>query len=47
MSQPIFKKVSNTRFHEKASRGSRADTLGRTDEYDGGNRRFPRVYGRA
>ena len=47
MSQPIFKKFSNTKFHEKASRGSRADTRGRTGEYDEGNRRFPRVYGRA
>jgi len=40
MSRPIFKKVSNTKYRENASRESQADTLGQTDENDEGNRRF-------
>jgi len=35
-------KFSITKFHENMSSGSRADTHGRTDRQDKGNRRFPR-----
>jgi hypothetical protein len=36
-------KFSITKFHENPPSGSRADTRGRTDRHDKGNRRFPRI----
>jgi hypothetical protein len=46
MSRQILKKYSDIKFHENASRGSPADTLGRTGGHDEGNSSSPRVYER-
>jgi len=47
LSRHIFKKYSNTKFHENPSNGSRVVPCGRTDRHDEANNRFSQFCERA
>jgi len=47
LSQQIFEKRWNIKFHEKPSTEGRVVTCGRTDRHDDANSRFSQFYERA